>query len=598
MPEVQRRSAVMRPVSFNPDERTVEAVIATETPVRRRDARGDYQEVLPSAALAELPAQGVPALDSHREGSARDVVGRVETVRREGASVVGTIRFSAADDVSGIMQRVADGTVAHVSAGYTVAGWRDGHDIDRRRTRTARSWALREVSFTAFPADRNARIRTTGVTTMPETIESETPSPDAATVERTRRSEIRTICRGAGLSGELADDMIDSNCTLDEAKAAAFDAMQSRTRSAPRIRVHGTPDNDDPTVIRRRQSDALAYRMGGMDDLPKDAAPHMDASLLDMARGSLERAGIATRGLSRDEVLSRSAAHTTSDFQLIVADAAHRTVKARYTAARSELKPLARKRTLSDFRPSTAVQVGGMGRLKPIAENGEITHTTLVEDGESIRLTTFARGLNVTRELLVNDDLNLLGDMASQFGTAAAQTEADELTTCLLSNPDMSDGVPVFDPSRGNVETQPIGLGDPGALEALSSARLAMRKFTDMDGVTPLGLKPKYLVCGPELETAAESLLAELQPTSTDAVNVFAGKLQLVIEPRIEGKQWFVFADPRRLAGMQYAHLAGAEGPQVQRSEAWDTLGLRFRCYLDFGCGWLDWRAAYFNPGE
>jgi len=31
---------------------------------------------------------------------------------------------------------------------------------------------------------------------------------------------------------------------------------------------------------------------------------------------------------------------------------------------------------------------------------------------------------------------------------------------------------------------------------------------------------------------------------------------------------------------------------QIQRVEAWDMLGLKFRAFLDFGAGWLDWRPA------
>ena len=51
------------------------------------------------------------------------------------------------------------------------------------------------------------------------------------------------------------------------------------------------------------------------------------------------------------------------------------------------------------------------------------------------------------------------------------------------------------------------------------------------------------------------------------------------------------------MAGMVYGYLAGAQGVQIQRAEAWDTLGMKFRAYLDFGAGWTDWRAAYYNGG-
>jgi phage major head subunit gpT-like protein len=49
-----------------------------------------------------------------------------------------------------------------------------------------------------------------------------------------------------------------------------------------------------------------------------------------------------------------------------------------------------------------------------------------------MNLKTYARGLSVSRQLLIDDDLGMLGDMTAAFGEAAAQTEADILVdlTC------------------------------------------------------------------------------------------------------------------------------------------------------------------------
>ena len=57
------------------------------------------------------------------------------------------------------------------------------------------------------------------------------------------------------------------------------------------------------------------------------------------------------------------------------------------------------------------------------------------------------------------------------------------------------------------------------------------------------------------------------------------------------------FADPVRLPCLQYAYLSSAQGVQVQRQEAWNTLGMSYRAWLDFGANWSDWRGAYLNPG-
>mgnify|MGYP000403871006 FL=1 len=72
-------------------------------------------------------------------------------------------------------------------------------------------------------------------------------------------------------------------------------------------------------AVIRRQADAVAVRMAG-GTCPDDARQYMGDSLLDMARGSLARAGVSTRGMSPDEVFQR-AAHGTSDFPLVVSNA-------------------------------------------------------------------------------------------------------------------------------------------------------------------------------------------------------------------------------------------------------------------------------------
>lgn len=174
---------------------------------------------------------------------------------------------------------------------------------------------------------------------------------------------------------------------------------------------------------------------------------------------------------------------------------------------------------------------------------------------------------------------------------AAAQTEADEMVKLLMGNPAMSDGKAVFHADHGN--TAAVALSEA----ALTTARLHMRTVKGLDGKTIIAVKPRYLVVGPELETQAEKLLAAIFATSTEDVNAFAGKLTLVVEPRITDDSWFVLADPASVPSIQYAYLSAAQGVQIQRQESWDTLGLKYRAWLDFGCGWLDWRGAYRSTG-
>lgn len=255
-------------------------------------------------------------------------------------------------------------------------------------------------------------------------------------------------------------------------------------------------------------------------------------------------------------------------------------------------KALARQRTLPNFKTSTSIRIGEIGRLEEMTEDGEFKHTNRAEAGETMALKTFGRAINVSRKLLIDDDLGLLGDMTAAMGQAAAQTEAEELVALFTGNPNLSDGAPVFDATRGNSVS-----GGSSALSetSLSAARKAMRKVTGLDSKTIIDAKPKYLVVSPDLETGAEKLLAQIYAATVNDVQPI--KLTLVVEPRFSGNAWYLLADPAQVPSLAYGYLAATQGVQIQRQEAWDTLGLKYRAFLDFGCGWLDWRGAYHSVG-
>lgn len=559
---------------------TISAVIATAHPVPRRDNRGPYTEVLDPAGLDLASADDVPFLDSHNRTRAQATIGRAQNVRIEDGKVVADLRFSLADDVAPILQRVQDGTLSKFSAGYSVRKWRESVE-NGVRTRTAVNWTLIEVSLVSIPADPNCQKRSEGMAL-------DDPQDRAAMVEQIRSA--------LALPEEWATRMneAEGELTVEEIRESAREELLKREKTAPKIRVHG--GREDPAQIVTRQADAVAFRMAG-GDLPDAAREYVGMSLRDLATDALHRAGQTTRGMSADELFQR-AAMGTSDFPLLVSNAMGKVALDSYRAAESPLKALARQRTLPNFKESTSIRLGEMGRLEEMTEHGEFQHTSRGEAGEKMALKTFGRAINVSRKLLIDDDLNMLGDMTSAIGAAAAQTEAEELVATFTGNPAMSDGTAVFHSSRGNLAASGVALGDAGDIDAIDAARKAMRVVKGLDGKTIIGVQPKYLIVGPESETAAEQILASIYAATKDDVNAFSGKLQLVVEPRITGPAWFIMADPARVPALQYAYLSAAQGVQIQRQEAWTTLGLQYRAFLDFGTGWADWRGAYYNPGE
>jgi phage major head subunit gpT-like protein len=233
-----------------------------------------------------------------------------------------------------------------------------------------------------------------------------------------------------------------------------------------------------------------------------------------------------------------------------------------------------------------------------VTEAGQIQSVTRGEAKEGYALTTFAQIFSLSRQALINDDLGAFSDWAVAMGNAAAETEANQLVTLLISNsgagPTMNDGNALFSTAHSNLATS----GALPSISTLGGARQAMRQQTGLDGVTPINATPKFILVNPALETAAQQVLWQTTPNSVDEVNPFGGALTLLVEPRLTANAWYLFADPATLPCIEYGHLASAPGPQLASRSGWDTLGVEFRCVLDFGCGAIEHRGAYRNPGQ
>ncbi|MFP7570398.1 Mu-like prophage major head subunit gpT family protein [Marivita sp. S2033] len=581
--DLMTRRAAFSPDTFDGDAMTVEATISTFADVSRRDARGGYIERLDPAGLDLSALIGAPVLDGHRQGSARDVVGTVTDYRMEGAALVATIRPSNAADALPVVERIREGTLRGVSVGYRVTQWKNATDPQSKaRTRTAVAWSISEVSAVPIPADAGATFR------------SKRMENEELTIDAERSVLIGRVRAAHNLDGEWVTRMEDAGDELtdDEVRQAGRDAALALRQSnpAPRIRTVGT--QDDPATQMQRRGDALYSRVSG--EAPDDAArPYMNESLRDMARACVEATGTSTRAMDTDQ-LFRAAMHTTSDFPQLLTSTGNRTLTASYQAAQSPVKTtLARQATMNDFRTGTRLKLSDVGLLEKVRESGEIKHTTRSEASESYALDTYATQFAISRKALINDDLGAFRDWGATADRMAAETEANLLLSQLLSNPAIGeDGKALFHADHGNLAT-----GTALDVVALDGARKSLRGMKALDGKTPINATPKYLLVGPELETQAEQVLASIYAATVDSANPFAGKLTLLVEPRITDASFYVFADPAALPVLEYSYLSSAQGPQMSSREGWDVLGMEYRVVLDFGCGAVDFRGATLNPG-
>lgn len=630
-------------ISVNEAERTVELVWSTGAAVRRYDWRNDeyYDEVLsldPLHVQLDRLNRGAPLLNSHNRWDLDDQIGVVEKAWIDGNEARALVRFSARADVEPYWQDVKSGIVRNVSVGYTVKRVAIERSPGQITVWRVVEWEPMELSLVPIPADAGAGVRSAEARetrtypvifnesraadpaaplTPPATRSEETPmdpqntptpTPDAAQIdaaraaaavaERQRISEIRTIVRAAKLPDDVADQHIDQGTGIDAVRKAVLDKLAAAdAANQQRGGVHFQTLSDETENRREAMVAALMHRTGQRADLPENAREfRARVSLLELARYSLDKAGVDTRYLDANQLAMR-ALHSTSDFSIALGNTVGRTLRQAYDQAPRTFTAWAREGRLSDFRAANRVQVGGAFRLEKIGEGGEYKRGKMDDSGESIKLETYGKVIGITRKVIINDDLDMLGRIPVLYANGAATMESNLVYAALTGNTLMADGVALFHADHKNL----AGTGSTVATTSLAEARAALRKQTDPSSKEPLNLVGKTLLVPAAIELAAEQFVfGETVPQLPGGVNPFKGKLQLVVEPRLDAistTAWYMIADYNLIDTIEYAYLDSAPGLQVATRSGFEVDGIEIKAFEDFAVKAIDHRGLYKNPG-
>jgi hypothetical protein len=90
------------------------------------------------------------------------------------------------------------------------------------------------------------------------------------------------------------------------------------------------------------------------------------------------------------------------------------------------------------------------------------------------------------------------------------------------------------------------------------------------------------------------------------AVNPFAGRFGFGVSPWLNNSAitgnsssaWYLFSDPGDIAAMEVAFLRGQRTPTIESGDTdFNTLGIQWRGYFDFGVAMQDKRAAVKAAG-
>lgn len=629
------------PATLDEAARTVGVVLATEAPAHVWDwERGSVEEVLLMSG-ADFPAQ-VPFLDSHNRYSVENQLGSLRDLRVEGPELHATAFFSETGRAADAFVKVREGHLTDLSVGYAIddAVWiPDGETafVDGRTftgpLRVVRKWRVKEGSLTPIGADEQAKIRsaafpddqpfTTEAAFMPgdknkdsdeqtratppapastaaphaeDKQAADAPADDAGAAARAAYAEMVSLGNRHGCP-DFAERAIRDGMTLDAFRAALLDRISSEAeRHAPAHTV--SMGETDEAKFHRAARDSLLMRSsfgGSMKETAPGAAELRGYSLKELARECLRRSGLPAGG-DMMEMVGR-AFTSTSDFPAILADTAHKSVLAGAEEANETFGLWTGEATASDFKTHTGVSLDSFSSLDLVPEGAEYKYGQVSDRGVPYCVATYGKRFALTRQAVIDDNVNALTKIPSLMGRAAMRTVGNLVYSLLKENPQQFDGFALFCAEHKNLATS----GGKPNVDTFGAGVTAMGTHTDSEGA-PLNLRPAFLIVPIVLQAAAFQLLhAQVVGTQEqpNVPNPWAGYVVPVPEGRLDQESprpWFMAA--AKGFSIDVAWLGGNKTPRVEQRQGWSVDGTEYKVGIDAGAYVAEWRGLYKNPGN
>jgi HK97 family phage prohead protease len=599
-------------------------------------------------------------------GSVLGVVESAKLEKSKGVARVRFAKAEDSPEADRIFRLVKDGIITSVSVGYRVHRLEKVEDGDDKiPTMRATSWEPYELSLVAMPADAGAGVRSAQQplplgaqptnpcifitrsqepTTM-DPIKNETPAPvtaaapasldaareqkireEAVTAERERSAGIRAAVRALKLDDEFGEDLVKRNVKLDEARRLIFDEVAKRDEAVPtenHVRIEVTDDAQDRW---KRGASAWLFQKAGVAPMVRaaqkadpdngsfngvsfDPGEFRGFTLVDLARASLERRGVKTTGMSRFDLVGKALTHrsgyqSTSDFAVLLENVMHKTLLAAYGTTPDTWTRFCARGSVSDFREHHRYRMGTLGTLEKVNEHGEFKHAAIPDGAkEKISASTKGKIISLTRQAIINDDMDAFSRLATMFGRAAKLTIEVDVYAMLAENsglgPTMNDGVTLFHANHANIST-----GAALSASALDADRVKMGEQKDPSSNEILDLRPAILLVPISLGGTARVINESQYDPDTVAnkaqmkPNLVRGLFRDVVDtPRLSGTRRYLFADPAVAPTIEVVFLDGQSEPFMESQDGFTVDGTKWKVRLDFGIAPVDYRGAITNAG-
>ncbi|ETV09855.1 TPA: Clp protease ClpP [Pseudomonas aeruginosa] len=439
-------------------------------------------------------------------------------------------------------------------------------------------------------------------------------APDEAAVraqinaaENTRREGIRAVFQPFAAShGEMLNEvLLDSSVTIEQAQAKLLASLASgATPSAgpsgsqgANSHVYAGNGNLVGDSVR-----ASVMARAGLEEQQSDNRYNF-MSLRELARASLVDRGIGVASYSPMQMVGLAFTHTTSDFGTILIDVANRSMLAGWDEAEETFQLWTKKGMLSDFKTVHRVGLGEFPSLRQVREGAEYKYVTVGSRSQPIALATYGEIFSITRQAIINDDMNLLTDIPRKMGMAAKATIGDLVYAILTSNPVLSDGKALFHADHKNLQT---GASSALSIESLSKAKTQMAtQKTEVEGGKPrtLNIRPAFVLTPVALEDKAKQIIRSASVPGAESnsgiENPIRNFAEVIGEPRLDDNSATAYYLAARQGSdtIEVAYLDGNELPYMEQQQGFTVDGVATKVRIDAGVAPLEFRGLQKSNG-
>jgi len=555
-------------------------------------------EQAPGAVILDRVKNGTAPFLLNHERSIETTLGKIIAADEKTAKV----KFSSREEFAGIIKDIKDGILSSVSMGVTILEYEDITKKDAEmQSIKATKWELEEISLVAVPADGAATILEKFTKTDDKVCKKENTGENVkmekehdlkAKAEETKRvSEIMELAEKHALSAGFTKKAVTENMSVAEVKDRIIEKLAKESEETHVTNIQVLKDETDNA--NEGISKVLEVRMSGKGRY-ESGNRFNNLSLVEIAKEKLAKSGKSLAEiemLSKDNIVRQALSNGTSDFKNILLDVSNKVLQDAYAEQPRTFQNWARRTSSSDFKNINSVSLGAAPKLQKVLENGEIKYGTMADNKETYKLDSYGLIVPFTRKAIINDDLGAFGRLTTELARAAARTESDIIYSLLSSNPALSDSVAVFANGHNNLTDAKLVNSSVGLDEVV---QLLMNQ-TGLGG-EPIDLDANFILCGPNTYFTAIRETASVAAAQTGNTNPHAGKYEIIKDSRVTGDVFYI-GDLNNPV-LEYAYLAGNEGPQFNSEIDFDTDGFKFKATHDFGAGFVDYRGMVKSTND